>query len=173
MPRLRPLPATDSSIETYTTIETPLGELLAFADGTGHLVGLYFTDGRRTPAIPPRVANDDDAFDELRDQLDAYFAGEPVSFDLPVVLDGPPYQRQVWEAVRAIPYGTTCSYGEIASRLGHPHAARAVGYANARNPLSLVVPCHRVIGANGELTGYAGGLNRKQSLLRHEAAHAR
>jgi methylated-DNA-[protein]-cysteine S-methyltransferase len=173
MPYLRPLPATDSPIEIYTTIRTPLGELLAFADRPGHLTGVYFADGQRTPTIPPKAVYDETAFDEFRDRLDSYFAGEPVSFDLPVALVGHPFQRRIWEAVRAIPYGTTCSYREIASKLGHPRAARAVGYANARNPLCLVVPCHRVIGTSGELTGYAGGLDRKQTLLRHEAAHAR
>lgn len=167
------MPASAPSVERYARIETPFGELLACADEMKRLVGLRFTGGRRAPAIPPGAVCDEDAFEQLRDQLDVYFAGEPMSFDLRIALAGPPFQRRVWRALQAIPYGATCSYGEIAARIDHPRAARAVGYANACNPLALVVPCHRVIGARGELTGYAGGLERKQSLLRHEATSIR
>lgn len=157
------------SVASYFTLESPLGELVALADTAGSLTGLYFLDGYTTPVISAEAVYDEDVFKRLHDQLDAYFAGESKRFDVPIVLGGTPFQRSVWQAVRAIPYATTRSYGEIAKELGNPRAARAVGYANACNPLCLVVPCHRVIGACGELTGYAGGLDRKRSLLRHEA----
>ena len=102
-------------------------------------------------------------------QLQAYFAGSPVEFDVPLSLLGTDFQQRVWNELREIPLGETISYGELARRLGAPGASRAVGLANGRNPVSIVVPCHRVIGANGRLTGYGGGLQRKAWLLRHEA----
>ena len=99
-----------------------------------------------------------------------YFAGERTSFDVPLVLDGAPFQRRVWRALQDVPYGETISYGELARRIGPPSAARAVGLANGRNPISVIVPCHRVIGADGSLTGYGGGLDRKRLLLDLEAS---
>lgn len=107
---------------------------------------------------------------EAADQLRAYFAGKLREFDLPVAPRGTPFQLSVWDAVSAIPYGSTATYAEIAAAIGHPSACRAVGAANGRNPLPLIVPCHRVIGAAGALTGYGGGLERKRSLLDLEAA---
>jgi methylated-DNA-[protein]-cysteine S-methyltransferase len=163
------VPVTARSAATYFTLESPLGDLVAFANTAGGLTGLYFLDGYTTPVIPAGAAYSQEAFEELHDQLAGYFAGETERFDVPIVLDGSPFQRSVWQAVRAIPYGATYSYGQIAKELGNPRAARAVGAANAHNPVSLVVPCHRLLGACGELTGYAGGLDRKRSLLRHEA----
>ena len=146
-----------------TTIDTPIGPLLAAADEEGRLCGLWFD---RAPQ--PSWTRDDDAFGVLRDQLDAYFSGDGPAFDLPMSPVGTPWQRAVWDSLVAIPYGTTVSYGEIARRLGRPAAARAVGAANGRNPLSIVVPCHRLVGATGSLTGYAGGIDRKRWLIAHE-----
>ena len=146
-----------------TTIDTPIGPLLAAADDEGRLCGLWFD---REPR--PGWTRDDAPFRGLRDQLDAYFGGDGHAFDLPIALVGTPWQRAVWEALAAIPYGTTVSYGQLARRLGRPAAARAVGAANGRNPLSIVVPCHRLVGASGSLTGYAGGLDRKRWLIAHE-----
>lgn len=109
-----------------------------------------------------------DPFPETQQQLVAYFAGTLTEFDLPLQLQGTPFQHQVWQALKTIPYGATMSYGELAHHIGQPKASRAVGLANGRNSLSIVVPCHRVIGANGKLTGYGGGIERKQWLLNHE-----
>jgi methylated-DNA-[protein]-cysteine S-methyltransferase len=110
------------------------------------------------------------AFARVREQLEAYFDGERVHFDVPLSLEGAPaFFESVWRRLLAIPFGATVTYGELARQLGRPTAARAVGMANGRNPISVIVPCHRVIGAGGGLTGYAGGLDRKRYLLRHEA----
>ena len=119
-----------------------------------------------------RLAPGDPAwFTEILGQLDAYFAGRLTEFDIPVKLDGTEFQRRVWSQLQAIPYGETISYGELARRVGSPKASRAVGLANGRNPVTIIVPCHRVIGSNGKLTGYGGGLDRKTWLLDHEAAN--
>ena len=137
------------------------------ADAAGALTRLYFP-GR----ISPQQAgwtHDETPFVELRRQLDAYFAGELEDFDLRLAPSGTPFQLQVWRALREIPYGATASYGEIARAVGQPGAARAVGGANNRNPIAIIVPCHRVIGAGGSLTGYGGGLDRKRLLLELEA----
>jgi methylated-DNA-[protein]-cysteine S-methyltransferase len=115
--------------------------------------------------VQPEWRRDDSAFTEACGQLDEYFAGERTEFDLPLNPAGTPFQRRVWDALKTIPYGEIRSYGEIAEQIGRPGAARAVGLANGRNPISIVVPCHRVIGASGALTGYGGGLERKQYLL--------
>jgi methylated-DNA-[protein]-cysteine S-methyltransferase len=121
--------------------------------------------GRNPVPIQPRWQRDDDAFAETRRQLEEYFAGERTSFDLPLDMHGHEFERRVWAALRQIPYGETVSYGEIAERIGAPGAARAVGLANGRNPVAIIVPCHRVIGANGKLTGFGGGLPMKRALL--------
>ena len=148
----------------YTQVDTPIGGLLATADEAGGaLTGLWFD---RAPMDD--WSRDDHTFSALRDQLDAYFAGELDAFDLPLAARGTPWQRSVWAALMEVPYGTTLSYGELAARLGRPTASRAVGAANGRNPISVIVPCHRLIGSTGALTGYAGGLARKEWLLRHE-----
>jgi methylated-DNA-[protein]-cysteine S-methyltransferase len=120
--------------------------------------------------LDPAWEHDPAALAEPARQLAEYFAGERTVFDIPVRLEGPAFDRRVWDALREIPHGTTTSYGELAARIGAPGRARAVGSANARNPVAVVVPCHRVIGANGHLTGYAGGLERKRALLAHEGA---
>jgi methylated-DNA-[protein]-cysteine S-methyltransferase len=153
----------------FTQFESPVGELLAAVDSDGRLTRLHFLDGPHTPAPPREWVRDEAAFAELRRQLDAYFAGTRDSFDLDLAPSGTRFQRQVWSALCAIPYGATSSYGEIAHAVGQPGAARAVGGANNRNPIAIVVPCHRVIGAGGALTGYGGGLPRKRWLLALEA----
>jgi methylated-DNA-[protein]-cysteine S-methyltransferase len=128
---------------------------------------------RRHPeSVPRQTRADDGPFREARRQLDAYFAGELREFNLELAPDGSPFRQRVWRALGDIPYGATESYGALALRIGLPQAARAVGLANGRNPISIVIPCHRVIGKNGALVGYGGGLERKQWLLSHEQRHA-
>jgi methylated-DNA-[protein]-cysteine S-methyltransferase len=151
----------------YTTIPSPLDDLLLVGDDEG-LAGLYTVEHRGGPAVGPSWVRDPAPFVEARAQLEAYFAGELEEFDLRLAPRGTPWQLRVWEALRAIPYAATASYSEIAARVCTPAAARAVGHANGRNPLSVVVPCHRVVGADGRLTGYGGGLERKRWLLDHE-----
>jgi methylated-DNA-[protein]-cysteine S-methyltransferase len=149
------------------TIESPIGPLTLIARD-GVLTNLSMHEQRHT-APPPEAAITDDAFfKDVAAQLDAYFAGELSSFDLEMNLLGTPFQQRVWTELCAIPYGETISYGELARRVGNVNASRAVGLANGRNPISIIVPCHRVIGANGSLTGYGGGLERKTWLLEHE-----
>jgi methylated-DNA-[protein]-cysteine S-methyltransferase len=148
----------------WTTIDTPLGPLLAIADADGRLTGLWFD---REPAAGWN--RDDAAFESVREQMAAYFAGDLREFAVPLAPAGTPWQREVWDALPSVPYGTTLSYGELARRLGRPAAARAVGAANGRNPISVIVPCHRLVGASGALTGYGGGLDRKRALLRLES----
>ena len=155
---------------TYTFVESPMGPILLTSDGVS-LVEVSLGSGRRPLEIPPDGVADDDVppFPEARRQLAAYFAGTLTRFDLPLAPRGTAFQQLVWRELIGIPFGTTVSYGEIARRIGNPAACRAVGLANGSNPLAIVVPCHRVIGANGKLTGYAGGLPRKQALLALEA----
>ena len=147
---------------------SPIGPLTLTGDGEV-LDGLYMDVPGRPPPIEPAARRDDAAFAAAREQLEAYFAGALRRFSLPLRLRGTPFQRDVWEALQAIPYGATMAYGELARRIGRPAAVRAVGLANGRNPVSIVVPCHRVIGAGGGLTGYGGGLERKRRLLELEA----
>jgi methylated-DNA-[protein]-cysteine S-methyltransferase len=151
----------------YTTVDSPIGELLLTGDGHA-LHGLYMQAGRRK-RIDPDWKRADEPFAAVARQLAEYFAGERREFDVPLVLNGPPFQRQAWHALREIPYGETVSYGEQARRIGQPDAARAVGAANGQNPIAVIVPCHRVIGADGSLTGFGGGLERKRLLLDLEA----
>jgi methylated-DNA-[protein]-cysteine S-methyltransferase len=152
----------------FAVLPSPVGELLASADSAGKVTGLHFFDGR-TPSREAGWVHDEDALTPLRRQLEEYFAGERREFELELSPAGSPFQLEVWSALCAIPYGETASYGEIAAAVGQPGAARAVGGANNRNPIAIVIPCHRVIGASGSLTGYGGGLPRKQQLLALEA----
>jgi methylated-DNA-[protein]-cysteine S-methyltransferase len=156
-----------------TRYESPLGEMLLAATDQG-LCGIWFAGQRHGP--DSSGWREDPAHPVLREavaQLRAYFAGERTRFDLPLDLQGGTgFQQSVWQALLAIPPGGTTSYGELGRRLGRPQAARAVGAAVGRNPLSIVVPCHRVLGTGGSLTGYAGGLERKTALLRLEGALA-
>jgi methylated-DNA-[protein]-cysteine S-methyltransferase len=151
----------------YTCVESPIGELLLLGDDHA-LHGLYMQDGRKPTRIAPSWESSSTPFASVQTQLSEYFAGQRVTFDVPLVMRGAPFERQVWQALQGIPYGETVSYGEIARRVGQPSAARAVGLANGRNPIAVIVPCHRVIGADGSLTGYGGGLERKRLLLELE-----
>jgi len=156
----------------YTRLESPIGRLLLAGTETG-LRLLAFERGRHPARPAPGWIAADRPFREAARQLTAYFAGRLRTFDLPLHPEGTPFERLVWRELTRIPYGRTISYGELARRVGRPSAARAVGLANGRNPLSIVIPCHRVIGANGSLTGYGGGLEAKQWLLEHEGARLR
>ena len=151
----------------YCFVDSPIGRLL-LTGRAGVLTGLYVAeeDTGRTP--PPDAIEDEAAFDDVRSQLGEYFAGTRTEFDLNIELAGTPFQTTVWSALQEIPYGVTMGYGELARRIGRPTASRAVGAANGRNPISIVVPCHRVIGADGSLTGYGWGTDRKAWLLDHE-----
>ena len=165
-----------------TTLATPVGELTLIASGQGLRAVLWpgeepgsLVDRRRSlqePAPTPRPSIDEPSaiLSAAAVQLCDYFAGGRATFDLPLDPRGTPFQHAAWEVLRGIPFGTTISYGEQARRLGDPRKARAVGAANGRNPIPIVVPCHRVIGADGSLTGFAAGTDAKAWLLRHEAA---
>jgi methylated-DNA-[protein]-cysteine S-methyltransferase len=155
----------------YCYIECPLGPLLAVGDEHG-LAALYLPSAKKPATVQPDWVQDEAAFDEVRDQLREYFAGERAEFDLPLHPRGSAFQQRVWAALARIPYGQTTSYGKIAATVGAPDAARAVGLANGQNPIPIIVPCHRVIGANGSLVGYGGGLDAKRWLLAHEAQHS-
>jgi methylated-DNA-[protein]-cysteine S-methyltransferase len=158
----------NESTRWYTTVPSPIGDLLLISDGVA-LRGLWMQGGPRPLPPDPTWKHDDGPFADVIAQLAEYFAGRRTTFDVPLVLDGTPFQRRVWAALQDIPYGTTISYGQLAAGIGQPTASRAVGLANGRNPVSVIVPCHRVIGADGSLTGYGGGLERKQLLLGLEA----
>lgn len=150
-------------------IATPLGDLVAVTDGQA-LTGLDFDrPGATHTDAPPAAAA---LLAATAAQVAAYFEGQRRSFDLPLAPHGTPFQRRVWDALLAVPYGRTASYADIARTIGQPAAVRAVGAANGRNPIAIVIPCHRVIGADGTLTGYAGGLARKRALLALEAQQA-
>jgi methylated-DNA-[protein]-cysteine S-methyltransferase len=154
-----------------TTIPSPIGPLTLSASG-GSLTGLSMDGQRHLRPAPPSQERDDAWFADIVAQIDAYFSGTLTEFEIPIRLEGgTEFQQSVWEHLLDIPYGTTISYGELAHRVGNPNASRAVGLANGRNPIALIVPCHRVIGSNGQLTGYGGGLDRKSWLLEHEAPH--
>jgi methylated-DNA-[protein]-cysteine S-methyltransferase len=154
-----PLPAL-----LYKTLESPIGQLLALGDGRS-LCGLYMQGGRKPVGVDASWRASADAFADVSSQLSEYFAGQRTSFDVELEMRGTPFQRRVWRALRDIGYGETISYGELARRIGVPSAARAVGMANGCNPIAVIVPCHRVIGADGTLTGYGGGVERKRLLL--------
>ncbi|WP_329222358.1 methylated-DNA--[protein]-cysteine S-methyltransferase [Streptomyces sp. NBC_01485] len=152
----------------HTIVDSPYGPLTLVADD-GVLCGLYMTEQRHRPPEKNFGPRDDTLFADTEDQLKAYFAGELTEFTLELRLHGTPFQRTVWAELRKIPYGETRTYGELAEALGNPAASRAVGLANGKNPIGIIVPCHRVIGAGGGLTGYGGGLPRKQRLLDFES----
>jgi methylated-DNA-[protein]-cysteine S-methyltransferase len=166
------LTATEARSLFYTRMDSPIGELLLLGDGDA-LHGLYMQDGRKPVAVAPQWERAAAPFADVQAQLREYFAGERTVFEMPLAMDGTDFERRVWRALIDIPYGETVSYGEIARRVEQPSAARAVGLANGRNPIAVIVPCHRVIGANGTLTGYGGGLERKQLLLELERGQGR
>ena len=160
----------DGGVRRWGVTSTPVAELLLVADGDGALVGVHFQPDRRWGmTVGEGWVHDPAALAPAAEQLAAYFAGELTRFDLPLAPVGTPFQRAVWDELLAIPYGGTTSYRELAEMLGRPGSARAVGSANARNPLAIVVPCHRVVGTDRSLTGYAGGLDVKRALLRLES----
>ena len=148
----------------YTFLESPVGRLLLVADERG-LKLVNFQDGRHPMDPDPEWMEDRRPFKEVIKQFMAYFSRRSRTFTLKFSLNGTPFQQKVWLALRSIPYGQTVSYGEIARRIGHPNASRAVGAANGKNPLSIIFPCHRVIGHSGDLVGYGGGIPIKKSLL--------
>lgn len=162
----------------HSYVGSPLGDLLvvrrepgSVTGKRGALTGLYLPTGRHAAVLRADWRRDDAAFDDVRGQLDEYFAGDRRDFDLTLDPAGTAFQRRVWAALADIPYGETTSYGRVAATIGSPSASRAVGLANGQNPISIVVGCHRVVGANGALTGYGGGLDAKRWLLAHELAH--
>ena len=154
---------------TTTTMESPVGTLTLTAVD-GRLRGLHMDGQRHAPAPSADWQRDDNGLAGVVEQLEAYFAGSREAFDVPLELSGTEFQRNVWAALRTIPAGRTLSYGELASAIERPNAVRAVGLANGSNPIGIIVPCHRVIGADASLTGYGGGLSRKRWLLEHEGA---
>ena len=158
---------TTTTSTTFRTMDSPVG-VLTLAGRDGVLTNLRMDDQAHPPAGQPDWEPDDAVFGDVAEQLVAYFAGELTEFDVDLRLEGTPFQLEVWAALQEIPYGETWSYGQLADHIGKPGAARAVGLANGRNPVGIIVPCHRVIGADGSLTGYGGGLPRKQTLLRLE-----
>lgn len=155
----------------YSELTTPVGPVTIVSDGSA-ITGLTMRPAAMVTARGGEWLEDDTRLAGAREQLTAYFAGELRQFSLPLAAHGSPFQKQVWKALQQIPFGETRSYGALAASLGHTGAARAVGAANRTNPIGIVVPCHRVIGADGTLTGYAGGIERKKFLLEHEASVA-
>jgi methylated-DNA-[protein]-cysteine S-methyltransferase len=155
----------------YTFVDSPLGPLLLTSDGCA-LTGLFMGDHKHGPAVEEGWVRDEEAMPliEAKRQLAAYFTGTRTEFDLPLSPTGTEFQQRVWHELCRIGYGETLSYGELAHRIGNANASRAVGLANGRNPISIIVPCHRVIGANGKLVGYGGGIDRKAVLLDFERA---
>ena len=153
----------------YDVVQTPIDRLVVASDGSS-IVGVWMANAEPEDARWVDQCGTDSLLDEARQQLVAYFAGRLRAFDLPLAPNGTDFQRRVWSALRGIPFGMTVSYAELARRVSNAAAVRAVGAANGRNPIPIIVPCHRVIGSDGSLTGFGGGLQRKQWLLRHEGA---
>ncbi|MGE0356270.1 MAG: methylated-DNA--[protein]-cysteine S-methyltransferase [Burkholderiales bacterium] len=155
----------------FARLKTPLGTLVAIAAG-GALTGLHFEGARHAPAVAPEWREDPQAspLRECAEQIADYFAGKRLCFDLPVAAEGTPFQSRVWREIAKVPFGETITYAELAARAGAPGSARAAGAATGRNPLAIVVPCHRIVASDGALTGYAGGLERKARLLGLERA---
>jgi len=169
---MRTIDETGSSVMRYRWVESPLGPLLIAGDDDG--LGAIFFDREGRRAVPePDWIDDDGLLEDPASQLEAYFAGRLVRFDLDLAPEGTAFQIAVWKAVETIPYGETVTYQEIATRIGKPKAVRAVGAANGANPLPIVIPCHRVIGSDGSLTGYGGGLDLKARLLKLEHSSTR
>jgi methylated-DNA-[protein]-cysteine S-methyltransferase len=154
----------------WGTIETRFATFAAWVDSEGRLVRFHLR-ARGAATVDRDAIHDEQAIAAVRREVEEYCAGERTEFDIELAPQGTGFQRSVWDALLAIPYGETRSYGEVARAIGQPEAARGVGAANAANPIALIVPCHRVIGADGSLTGYGGGLPLKKALLAHEATH--
>ena len=159
------------SMSEHTVVDSPVGSL-SLVRTEERLSGLYMNEQRHAPPAHLRGNRCDRGWEQVTEQLEAYWSGDLRVFDLPLLLAGTPFQRRVWTALQAIPYAETTSYGGLAIAVGAPGAARAVGLANGRNRIGIVVPCHQVIGSSGRLVGYGGGLDRKQQLLAHEQVGA-
>lgn len=160
--------STMSTEKFHTMVPSPVGELLLMSDGTA-LTGLHFAGGKWELEIPEGSVEDRSRFTDVITQLEEYFEGTRTEFDLALAPTGTDFQLKVWAALRTIPYGETWSYGELARTIGQPNAFRAVGLANGKNPIAIIVPCHRVIGSNGKLVGFGGGMENKQILLSLES----
>jgi methylated-DNA-[protein]-cysteine S-methyltransferase len=158
-------------VRQYAVVSTPIGDVAVWGEDQT-VMGLGFADSPRTVRVDAAWPRDDGAFPRTAEQLRAYFGGQLTRFDLTLETGGTPFQRRLWAALQEIPYGETVTYAALAVELGEPRAVRAVGAANGRNPVSIVIPCHRVLGSDGQLTGYGGGLPRKRWLLAHERAYA-
>jgi methylated-DNA-[protein]-cysteine S-methyltransferase len=156
------------TLQYFTEFSSPIG-LLQLRGTEAAITGVYMEDHRRIPALPANARRDGAPFRDAQRELEEYFALERRQFSIAVEASGTDFQQRVWQELRCITYGTTVSYAELARRVGNPNAVRAVGMANSRNPVSILVPCHRVIAANGSLRGYSGGLERQQFLLALEA----
>lgn len=150
----------------FTRLNSPVGELVLASDGEA-ITGLFME--KHEGELTNGWHRDDSLFGKAAEQLRAYFAGELTEFDLPLAPRGTEFQQRVWDELLKIPYGSTINYGKLARRIGNPNASRAVGAANGQNPISIIIPCHRVIGSDGKLTGYGGGIERKRFLLDLEA----
>lgn len=151
-------------MKRYCYYDSPIGRMLLVGK-KGVLEEIHLPKSTEKIQVPPEWTEDEAGFDEPLRQLNEYFAGKRQDFDLEIALEGTPFQKQVWQELRRIPFGETASYQTIAERLGNPKACRAVGMANNKNPLPIIIPCHRIIGKDGSLTGYGGGLTVKQQLL--------
>ena len=158
----------------HSYFDSPIHQLVLTSDGRA-LTGLYMIEHKHGLEMNGESKRDDEIvpFIETKRQLTVYFEGRLREFDLPLLMQGTEFQQRVWEELKKIPYGTTITYRELAQRIGNQNGSRAVGLANGRNPISIIVPCHRVIGTNGQLTGYGGGIERKRWLLDHEVNHNR
>ncbi|HVB49784.1 MAG TPA: methylated-DNA--[protein]-cysteine S-methyltransferase [Burkholderiales bacterium] len=161
-------------MKRYDRYDSPHGRMLLVAEGDA-LCGAYFTGQKHFRAPAPDWWRDPDAapLRQARRELEEYFAGRRTRFEVPLAPEGTPFQHAVWRAIAGVPFGATISYAELARRAGRPGSARAAGAATGRNPVGVIVPCHRIVGADGSLTGYAGGLAKKRTLLALEAASAR
>ena len=157
-------------VVSYCIVRSPVGRIL-LAGNARALTHLSFQDGRHPTEPDPGWTYAEQPFQRPIRQLEEYFSGNRKMFTITLAPQGTPFQQRVWQALQAIPYGQTQSYGQIAKAVGKPTASRAVGAANGQNPISIIVPCHRVIGSNGKLVGYGGGLSIKETLLAHESSH--
>lgn len=159
-----PFGTADDTIKVYDVVDSPIGDLVLAGDGTA-LTGLYMETDQHRILADPGWTRRPGAYPEVAAQLAAYFAGDLRAFDLPLAPRGTEFQRAVWSALMDIPYGRTTTYARLAADIDRPTAIRAVGAANGRNPIAVIIPCHRVIGTDGSLTGYGGGIPRKRTLL--------
>lgn len=157
---------------SYTTMESPVGQLRLVAEEL-ELRTVWFVRGRKDEKPHAEWKEDAAFFADVKRQLNAYFAGDLRKFEIPLLMLGTEFQKRVWKALQTIPYGETISYGELAKKIGEPKAVRAVGAANGQNPIPIIVPCHRVIGSDGSLTGFGGGIENKKKLLELESGQRR